>query len=170
MFMRGNLHPRCLIWINPPLLPHYNHIFSLTTTSDHYHLGWRQAGVCAEGRDWRKRLDPLGGRRWASSGEKTSVPAMNINVCNLDTLIQIQNASQRCMCGAYIFTCGSWIGPLAQAGVTLNVCVCEAHAHRKTLNKRVDVNLSFFKGSVLRGKGSLLILKCPPPQIKQKDW
>lgn len=71
--------------------------------ADHHHLGGGQAGVCAEGRDRRERLDPLGGGRWASSGKKTSVPAMNINAFNLDTLIQIQNASQRCMWRALIF-------------------------------------------------------------------
>lgn len=73
------------------------------TPADHYHLGGRQAGVCAEGRDWGKRLDSLGGWRWASSGEKTSASTMNINVCSLGTLIQTPNASQHCMCSEYIY-------------------------------------------------------------------
>lgn len=69
---------------------------------DHHRLGGGQAGVCAEGRDRRKRLDPLGGGRWTSSGEKTSGSAMNINACNLDTLIHTSHASQHHVCGEYI--------------------------------------------------------------------
>lgn len=162
--MKGNLHPLCLIWINPPLVSHYNHIFSLITTPDHYLLGGRQVGVCAEGRDRRKRLDPLGGRRWASSGEKTSSPAMNINVCNLDTLIQIQNASQRCMCGAYIFMCGSWIGPTAPAAVTL---MCKVHAHRKKHLKCVDATNFLPNKAIFYKKERPKYLDS---QIKQIDW
>lgn len=77
--------------------------------ADLHQLGGRQAGVCSEGRDWRERLDPLDGGKRASSGEKTSAPGMNINLSNLDSLIHIQNASQRSMWSAFSCVIPAWI-------------------------------------------------------------
>lgn len=109
-----------LIWMIPE-------ITSSNSLLDHHHLGGRQAGVCAEGRDRRERLDPLGGRRWTSSGEKTSASSRNINACNLDTLIQTSHASQRRVCGEYV-----WVGLMNQPNSSMSRSVacarCEAHA------------------------------------------
>lgn len=78
---------------------------SLWLLTDHRHLGGRQTSVCSEGRDRRKRMDPVGAGRRASSGERTAAPCMNINRSNLDTLIQIKNGSQHSMWNAYISSC-----------------------------------------------------------------
>lgn len=55
--------------------------------------------VCVQ----KGEIEGRGWTHWVDGDELHLVrkPAMNIDGCNLDTLIQIQNASLHCMCGAY---------------------------------------------------------------------
>lgn len=157
---------------------------------DHHRLGGGQAGVCAEGRDRRKRLDPLGGGRWTSSGEKTSASAMNINACNLDTLIHTSHASQRHVCGEYI-----WVWPMNQPNSSRcsRVVCTQWEAHARCLNTQwkcegfffstpscLQTNYYFPASSTVSNKppkgkkGEIKVLQflCRPhpPKAQQYDW
>lgn len=167
-----------------------NSSWPIAFCTDHHHLGGGQAGVRAKGRDRRKRLDPLGGGRWTSSGEKTSASAMNINACNLDTLIHTPRASQRCMCGEYI---GVWLMNQPDSsrccGITCVHAVWGAYTLAKCLIKGfffyflplplkqiiISPHQGLFSNVPPRGWkkqiNAFQFLSIPPaPKTKQYDW